>query len=217
MGAMTREVKGRPYDTTGRREASSMTRQRIIDGARSLMLTRGYRAATVAEIARQAGVNTDTVYELVGRKAEIVRELIEQAISGTDHAVQAEERAHVIAIHAEPDPARKLAIYARATRATQERLAPLFLVLREAAATETAAADVWNEIAERRATNMRKLAAEIQAAGGLRDGLTVDEAADVIWATNGPELYVLLTGDRGWPPERFERWLAETWRRLLLP
>ena len=44
-----------------------------------------------------------------------------------------------------------------------------------------------------------------------------DEAADIIWATNAPELYQLLTVQRGWGPERYEHFLADTWRRLLLP
>ena len=57
----------------------------------------------------------------------------------------------------------------------------------------------------------------LKVAGGLRAGLSVDEAADVIWATNSSELYVLLTIERGWPADRYERWLAETWCRLLLP
>ena len=43
-----------------------------------------------------------------------------------------------------------------------------------------------------------------------------DEAADIIWATNAPELYQLLVYQRGWTPERYERFLADTWRRLLL-
>ncbi|MFL6139387.1 MAG: hypothetical protein ACJ74O_16500 [Frankiaceae bacterium] len=46
--------------------------------------------------------------------------------------------------------------------------------------------------------------------------MPVDEAADVVWATNAPELYLLLVGQRGWEPERYERWLAESWARLLL-
>ena len=37
----------------------------------------------MAGIANRAGVNVDTVYELVGRKPVLLRELIEQAISGT--------------------------------------------------------------------------------------------------------------------------------------
>jgi hypothetical protein len=30
-------------------------------------------------------------------------------------------------------------------------------------------------------------------------------------------LGVLLTAERGWTPDRYEHWLADTWRRLLLP
>jgi hypothetical protein len=33
---------------------------------------------------------------------------------------------------------------------------------------------------------------------------------------NSSELFGLLTAERGWTPDRFERWLAVSWRRLLL-
>jgi hypothetical protein len=56
-----------------------------------------------------------------------------------------------------------------------------------------------------------------QATGGLRDGMTVDDAADLIWATNGPEFYTLLVQERDWDQVRFERRLSELWRDLLLP
>ena len=46
--------------------------------------------------------------------------------------------------------------------------------------------------------------------------LTISEAADVLWATNSSELYVLMTVERGWSVDRYERWLAATWARLLL-
>jgi AcrR family transcriptional regulator len=217
MAAMPRDVKRRTYDRSGRQAQSRATKQRIIDVARDLMVERGYRATTVSEIARQSGVHVDTVYELVGRKPVLLRELIEQALSGTDHAVPAEDRAYVAAIRAEPEPARKLAIYAAAVRDMQARLAPLFLALRDASATEPEAQQVWQTLSDRRAANMRKLAEDLRDAGGLRPGLSIDEAADTIWATNSSELYVLLTVERGWPPDRYERWLADTWQRLLLP
>jgi len=79
------------------------------------------------------------------------------------------------------------------------------------------APQVWQQISQRRAANMRKFVRDLRDAGGLRAGLSIDEAADTVWATNSSELYVLLTVERGWPPRRFERWLADTWRRLLLP
>jgi AcrR family transcriptional regulator len=217
MVAVPRKVKSRIYDNASRRTQSEGTRQAIVDAARELMIERGYRATTVAAIAGRAGVHVDTVYQLVGRKPVLLRELIEQALSGTEGAVPAEERDYVKAIQAEPDPARKLVVYARAVRAIQGRMAPLLLALRDASATEPEAKQVWREISDRRAANMRKLVQDLQAAGGLRAGLSVDEAADVIWATNSSELYVLLTVERGWAPDRYERWLADTWRRLLLP
>lgn len=212
-----KEVKSRDYDNAARRAQSEETRQRIIETARSLMVERGYRSTTLAEIARTAGVHVDTVYELVGRKPVLLRELIEQALSGSQRPVAAEEREYVRTMQAEPNPARKLAIYARAVREIQGRMAPLFMALRDASATEPEARDVWRAISDRRAKNMRKLAAELEEAGGLRDGLSLDEAADVIWATNSAELYVLLTAERGWSPDRYEEWLADTWCRLLLP
>jgi hypothetical protein len=33
---------------------------------------------------------------------------------------------------------------------------------------------------------------------------------------NSPEFYVLLVEQRGWSPKTFERWLGDTWIRLLL-
>jgi AcrR family transcriptional regulator len=216
MPIVTKDVKRRSYDTTIRQSRSAVTRQRIVDAARALILERGYRATTIAAIATEAGVNTDSVYELVGRKSMLLRELIEQALSGTDHEVVAEDRAHVKALRAEPDPAKKLAIYAGAVCETHQRLAPLFLALRDASSTEPEAQDVWQEISDRRAANMRKLAKELKDVAGLRPGLSVDEAADIIWAMNSAELFVLLTIERGWSPKRFERWLADSWCRLLL-
>jgi AcrR family transcriptional regulator len=214
---MENGVKRRSYDASGRRARSAETKQRIIDAARELILADGYRATTIAAVATRSGVNVDTVYELVGRKPVLLRELIEQAISGTDHAVAAQERHYVQAITAEPDPAHKLVIYASAVRRIQERMAPLLLAVSDASSTEPEAEEVWHEISERRAANMRLLIRDIRDAGGLRAGLSVNEAADVMWALNSSEMYILLTTERGWSPRRFERWLAEAWCRLLLP
>src|SRR5579872_2522838 len=216
MGAVDRPVKARSYDSSRRREESARTRNRILDAARASILEAGYRATTIAGIAGRAGVNVDTVYELVGRKGVILRELIEQAISGTDHAVVAEERDYVKAVQAEADPAAKLRIYARAVAAIQQRMAPLFAALREASTTDPEAAEVWRQISERRAANMRKLVRDVTAAGGLRPGLSLEQAADAIWAMNSSEFYLLLTAERGWSPEEFGRWLADAWCRLLL-
>ena len=209
-------VKKRPYDISTRQAASAATRQRILDAARELVVEKGYRRATISSIADRAGVNADTVYALVGRKPELLRELIEQAISGTDHPVPAEERGYVIALQAEPDPRAKIRIYANATRANLERLAPLFLALRDASTTDPDAYAVWQQIGDRRAANMRKFAEDLHRTGQLRNDLGISDAADIVWATNSAELYVMLTIERCWSPDHYEEWLADAWMRMLL-
>ncbi len=213
---MMKPVKPRLYHAPRRQEAASRTRSAIIDAATRLFAEHGYSVVTMATIAQAAGVATDTVYAVVGTKPVLFRLLIERAISGDDSPVTAEERDYVRAIRVEPDAARKLAIYAIAIRRIQERLAPLFRALQSAASAEPALAALWTEIGERRAGNMRLLAGELAETGSLREGVSIDEAADVIWATNAAEFYVLLVQQRGWGTERYERWLADAWQRLLL-
>ena len=171
---------------------------------------------TIGAVAKAAGVNIDTVYASVGKKPALFGLLVEAAISGGDAAVPAQERDYVRAIRAEPDAAAKLRIYAAALGAIQPRLAPIFAVLQAAAPQDEALNSLWQDIARRRAENMRLLAQDLAATGRLRPGLSVDRVADIIWSMNSPEFYLLLVEQRGWPLEEFERWLADAWARLLL-
>jgi AcrR family transcriptional regulator len=205
----------RSYDNDRRTAQSQDTKQRILEAARQLLMAKGYRATTVAQVARAAGVHHDTIYALVGRKPEILRELIEMAISGADGPVAPEEREYVQRMLAEPDPRQKLAIYASAMQAIQTRMAPLLLALREASSTEPEAEQVWNAISERRAANMRRLVVDL-GEGVLRPELSDDTAADIIWATASSELFILLTTQRRWSLRQYEDWLYDTWCRLLL-
>ena len=206
----------RTYDNAGREARSEATRSRILALAREAFTTRGYRATTVADIARAAEVHVDTMYELVGRKPELLRELIERAISGTDRALAPARRGYVQAMSAEAAPERKLAIYAAAVRDIHARMAPLLLALRDAATTDDEARRVWTDISARRSQNMRDLVRGLGPDGTLRAGITIDEAADVVWATASAELYILFVHERGWTPADYEQWLVDTWCRLLL-
>jgi hypothetical protein len=165
-------------------------------------------------IAEHAGVALDTVYASLGRKPELARLLIETAISGSSQAVPAEERDYVQAIQAAPDAETKIAIYASAMGAIAARLAPVLSILQQAAPAEPELAALWRETAERRAANMHRFVTDLAAVAALR--VDPGEAADIVWATNAPEFYQLLVGQRGWSPERYEHFLADTWHRLLL-
>ena len=211
IGAVGHPVK-RQYDSSKRRDAAARTRQAILDAALELFAGSGYAATPMTAIAQRAGVALDTVYASVGRKPELARLLIEAAISGRSQAIPAEERDYVQAIRAAPDAETKIAIYASAMRGIAGRLAPVLSIIQQAAEPELAV--LWGQIADRRAANMRLFAADLAAVASLR--VDPDDAADIIWATNAPELYKLLVSQRGWSPERYEHFLADTWRRLLL-
>ncbi|MET7767711.1 helix-turn-helix domain-containing protein [Nocardia sp. NPDC005366] len=215
---MNENVKAdkRRYNAPRRVAQAADTRHAILDAARQLFVERGYAATTVAEIATQAGVSVDTVYASIGRKPVLLRELVETALSGTDHAIPARERDYVRAIRAATGAEDKIMIYAHALTALQQRLAPIFLALRDAATSDDSCARIWAEIGERRARNMREFAADLRDTGQLRDDLSDDEVADIIWSMNATEYWVLLVGERNWTAERFRDWLADAWNRLLL-
>jgi AcrR family transcriptional regulator len=205
----------RRYDATRRRQAAARTRTAILDAARELFTERGYTATPMTAIAERAGVALDTVYASVGRKPELARLLIETAISGTDQAIPAEQRDYVRAIQAAPDAQTKIALYAAAVTAMAPRLALVLAIIQQAAHTEPELAALWDKIAGRRAANMRRFVADLATVTPLR--IDPSEAADIVWATNAAELYQLLVSQRGWSPQRYERFLTDTWRRLLLP
>lgn len=62
---------------------------------------------------------------------------------------------------------------------------------------------------------MRLLTADLRATNELREDLDDDDVADLIWATNSPEYFLLLTS-RGWTTRRYTDHLIDLWTRLLL-
>ncbi len=62
-----------------------------------------------------------------------------------------------------------------------------------------------------------QIAEHLAAAGWLRPGVDVDEAADVLWSVTAPEVAVRLAVQRGWGWPRYGRWLGATLVAALLP
>jgi AcrR family transcriptional regulator len=214
-------VKGRPggtrrYRSPRRAEQAAATRHAVLVAARELLTEKGYAATAVSEIARRAGVAVDTVYASVGRKPAVLRALVETALSGTDETVPALQRDYVARARAACTAGEKIRIYADALGGIQQRMTPVFLALRDAAATDDDCAALWREISERRARNMRLFAADLRATGELRADLDDETVADVIWSMNAAEYWVLLVHERDWSPARSSAWIADAWTRLLL-
>ena len=61
---------------------------------------------------------------------------------------------------------------------------------------------------QERLTGVRALVAHLADAGLLAAGRDQETAADACWALTGPRLFLDLTADRGWQPDRYEDWLT---------
>src|SRR5437773_5188767 len=81
----------RAYDATERRRLAARqrheSRRRVIAAAARCFLDAGYAATTIADVARAAGVAVQTVYSAVGGKAELLIEVVNQAVAGDDREV----------------------------------------------------------------------------------------------------------------------------------
>jgi hypothetical protein len=52
--------------------------------------------------------------------------------------------------------------------------------------------------------------AAIASRGGMRATLDAGTATNILWTLHHLEVSLLLVRERGWTPEQFDSWLAET-------
>lgn len=205
----------RAYASPRRQEQARATRRAILKAARVLFIERGYVATTVQAVASRARVSAATVYATFTNKRSLLSALVDVAIAGDDEPRSILDRAWVQEMRDEPDRQRRIQILARHGRLILERRTPIDEVVRTAAAADTEIAALWESGKAQRLAGQRELLRIVAGRDGLRDGLSSTVALDALYAIGSPEIYRLLVFDRGWPPERFEHWYAETLERLL--
>jgi len=213
---MSPPVNRRRYDASRRQALARQSRANVLGAARSLFLDNGYSATTMAAVAAEAGVSVETVYKAFENKAGLLKAVFDVAVVGDDEPVPMLERAAVKENVAEPDPREKLRMYGRFYVQSARRAVPVQLLARQAAASDPAAAQVWEQMMAERLTGMTAFAHDLHRGGHLREGVTVEEARDVLWAYNAPEIWELFVIRRGWQPERFARWVSEALIAALL-
>ena len=205
-------VKGpaapRRYTSPKRQEQARATRRAIVDAARALFLARGYAGTTIDAVAGEAGVAVQTVYAVFGSKAQILKTVLDVAVVGDDAPVPLVDREAVKAIDDEPDVGRRVRMFAALIAGIQGRTAAVTVVAREAAGSDTDVAEVWRAMQSGRAWGMGEAAASLVGDGTA--GRAVEEIGDILYVLASPDVYLLFVGDRGWTPERYERWLAAT-------
>lgn len=188
--------------STYRQQQAQMTRDRIVDAGRALMAERGWAGATIEAIAENAGVATATVYAAFGNKLAIVEAMRHTMLRDAKIPELAEQ------IGAEPDPAKRLHLWAKSIRQQMESSYDIISIHRQAALADPNFAAQYRKVLDSRARHFAEFVR------GLRDGLAglldTRTATDLLWVFSNEELWCELVEERGWSPDRYEQWLAAT-------
>ena len=206
----------RRYDSSRRRAQAEATRLDILDAAQRLFERRGYAATTMEAIAAEAGVALKTVYVAFETKSGLLRALWNHLLRAGRDAVPVAQQEWYRDVLAAGDAGEQVRMTAAASRAVKERIAGVLEVIRSAAPTDADIAALWNRIQTEFHANQRAIVESLAAKQALRSELDVDRATDILWTLNHPNVWQLLVDERGWTPEHYERWFAETVRAQLL-
>jgi len=191
----------RRYHSPKRRQRASATRERILLAAEQLFAAQGYATVTMEAIAREAGISLATIYLHFAGRAAMVGALAEEIAAAPDLNVEQ--------VIQDLDPRERLRIGARILRQLNERSWLVTDILRSQQGNDPEIARLWALWRQRHLDAIRQTIAALAEKGGLRPDLSMDEAADALYALGGTEVYRALVYERGWSPLRYEQWLVE--------
>ena len=204
----------RAYNSENRRQRALDSHNALLDSALARFLDDGYAATTIDSVAADATVSAATVYKTYGSKAGLVSALCERALRGRG-SVPAEQRSDTLQAN-EPDPRKIIAGWGRLTAEVAPRIAPLMLLLRDAAGDDPAAAALLAELDRARLVRMTHNARSLVAGGHTRPGVRLSDASDVMWSYSSPELYDLLVRRRKWSLRKYGNFIADSIARAML-
>jgi AcrR family transcriptional regulator len=201
----------RTYDSTRRTEQAAATRRRIADSARRLFVERGFAATTIEAIAADAETSAPTIYATYGSKRAILMQLLDDMEVAADR-----DAARAALAAAAGDPRGEIRVMVDFDVRLFTRAADVIAAVRSAGATDPVFDDIRIEGEARRRRLQAPIVRRWARAGALRKGVSEQEAADVLWAMCGDDLYRLYVREVGWPVERYRTWLYAALVHLLL-
>ncbi len=184
-----------------RQRHTRLTRDAILDAARTLFRRQGYAATTIEQIAAEAGVGLSTVYAVLTNKRTILVEVRWRAVqeAGVVERFQA-------ALD-EKEPSRRLQLgVVELLRHLYATAGDVFAVEHAATGADPEVAEGWARHHRERGENFSKIIAPLGP--HLAPGLTLDRALDIVQALANYELYEELVITAGWTPDEYETWLG---------
>ena len=198
------------FQAPTRAERALATRRRMVKAAYQLFCRHGYLGTTINAVATEAGVAVPTVYYTFGTKAALLAESLGAAIVGFDRwrepPPEPIDVVQMLPWHewwaefaAAPTSADALDVFISHGVGILQRVGPLVAAMHGASGDADAAA-VTATAEERRVDSYREAVRVIAGKpGGLRRGLSLTKATDIVVVLFSAELYQALAVGRGWP------------------
>lgn len=189
---------------------AEQTRREILHAARGRFARDGYAATSLKDIATDAGVSVQTLYDSVGSKADLVRrlnDLIDSEADVTGIAAGARD---------ETDPRLLAAIPARVTARLLDRCGDIMRACLAGGLTEPGLLPLVEEGGRRHRAGAAAVAGRLASLGALRDGMTVKHAALSLAALSDFRLGIVLLDDHRLSVRQVEQWMAEQSIRAIL-
>jgi AcrR family transcriptional regulator len=205
-----RKIKKRPYKSLVRERQAGDTRRRIVDATRQLLQREGYAGMTIEAIARRAEVSVQTVYAIFKSKTGILIALLDQSMFGPAY----EEVVGQALSAGDPETRlRRAASIAKQIRGAQSAA---FDLMRGAGVVAPELAKLERQRERLRYKGEESMITFLRQTGRLRHGLDHKTARDIFWMLTGADVYRMLVRERGWSPQKYQKWLADALSELLL-
>jgi len=200
----------RTYESPVRERQAQATRSAILRAAAELFVDPGYGHASMAAVARRAGVTAQTIYNTFGSKQVLLKAAYDITLSGDEEPIPLAERPDVKAMYRLADPAEFLHSYAALGREVVERVGPLMLQIAAGAAAGDPDLVKHQMVTDgERLVGTGMVVHRVVDLGGLAPGLSVEVARDRIWTLNSVQVWDLLTHSRGWTGEAYAAWIGD--------
>jgi AcrR family transcriptional regulator len=208
--AMPQKRGKRPYKSVVRQRQASDTRRRIIEAAGKLLQRGGYAGMTVEAIAQRAEVSPQSVYAIFKSKTGILIALLDQSMFGLEYekVVRQTLKAN--------DPETRLRLAAGVARQIRGAQSAALDLMRGAGVVAPELAKLGQQRERLRYEYEEGMITFLRDAGALRPGLSHKTARDIFWMLTGGDVYRMLVRERGWSPQKYQDWLADTLVHSLL-
>jgi AcrR family transcriptional regulator len=198
-----------------RRERAQATRRRIVTAAQGLFVERGFTGTRMADVASVAGVAVQTVYFTFNTKAELLQACFDQAVLGEDDPLPPPQQPFWRAMMEAPTGPEAIRHFVEGNGAIVTRVGRLARVV-EATLHEPDAVAIHTRSETLRREGYRDVAEHLSTAFGLREGLDIDTATDILLTMGGPGVYPVLVHEYGWSHDAYLDWLTDALTAMLL-